>query len=62
MHPSLAPAGKLGLLGRAATPEERARIFDALFFEGERRIPYLQQFFVLMLLASPSLSASGALP
>jgi uncharacterized hydrophobic protein (TIGR00271 family) len=49
---SLAPVGKLGFRGRAATPEERARIFDALFFEGERRVPYLQQFFVLMVLSS----------
>ena len=52
MPSSLTPVGKLGFRGRAATPEERARIFDALFFEGEQRIPYLQQFFVLMLLSS----------
>ncbi len=49
---SLTPVGKLGFRGRAATPEERARIFDALFFEGEQRIPYLQKFFILMLLSS----------
>lgn len=52
MPSSLAPVGRLGFHGRMATPEERARIFDALFFEGERRIPYLQQFFVLMVLSS----------
>ena len=52
MPPSLAPVGRLGFRGRAASPEERARIFDALFFEGERRVPYLQQFLVLMLLSS----------
>ena len=55
---SLAPVGKLGLRGRAATPEERARIFDALFFEGAQRIPYLQQFFVLMVL-SATIAAFG---
>jgi uncharacterized hydrophobic protein (TIGR00271 family) len=52
MPSSLAPVGKLGFRGRAATPEERARIFDALFFEGAQRVPYLQQFFVLMVLSS----------
>ncbi len=52
MPSSLAPVGKLGFRGRMATPEERARIFDALFFEGARRVPYLQQFFVLMVLSS----------
>jgi uncharacterized hydrophobic protein (TIGR00271 family) len=49
---SLAPVGKLGFRGRMATPEERARIFDAFFFEGEQRVPYLQQFFVLTVLSS----------
>ena len=49
---SLAPVGKLGFRGRAATPEERSHIFEAYFFEGKRRVPYLQQFFVLMLLSS----------
>jgi uncharacterized hydrophobic protein (TIGR00271 family) len=49
---SLAPIGKLGFRGRAATPEERARILDAFYFEGDRRTPYLQQYFVLMLLSA----------
>jgi uncharacterized hydrophobic protein (TIGR00271 family) len=48
----LAPVGKLGFRGRSATPEERAQILDAFFFEGHRRIPYLQQYFVLMLLSA----------
>mgnify|MGYP001813739751 CR=1 FL=1 len=52
MSSSLAPVGKLGFRGRAATPEERARILDALFFEGARRVPYLQQFAALMVLSS----------
>ena len=58
MPPSLTPVGKLGFRGRTATPEERARIFDALFFEGEQRIPYLQQYFALMLL-SAAIAAFG---
>jgi len=49
---TLAPTGKLGFRGRSATPEEQAQVFDAFFFEGKRRIPYLQQFFTLMVLSS----------
>ena len=52
------PVGKLGFRGRAATPEERARILDTFFFEGDRRVPYLQQFFVLMVL-STAIAAFG---
>ena len=55
---SLAPTGKLGFRGRSATPEERAQVFDAFFFEGKRRIPYLQQFFTLMVL-SAAIAAFG---
>ena len=55
---SLAPVGKLGFRGRSATPEERSTILDSFFFEGERRIPYLQQFFVLMVL-SAAIAAFG---
>jgi uncharacterized hydrophobic protein (TIGR00271 family) len=50
--------GKLGFRGRSATPEEQAQIMDAFFFEGARRIPYLQQYFVLMLL-SATIAAFG---
>jgi uncharacterized hydrophobic protein (TIGR00271 family) len=49
---SLAPIGKLGFRGRRASPEEQAQVMDAFFFEGARRVPYLQQFFVLMLLSA----------
>ena len=49
---SLAPVGKLGFRGRKATPEERAHILDSFFFEDERRVPFLQQFFVLMVLSA----------
>jgi len=55
---SLAPTGKLGFRGRSATPEERAQVFEAFFFEGKRRIPYLQQFFTLMAL-SAAIAAFG---
>jgi uncharacterized hydrophobic protein (TIGR00271 family) len=49
---NVAPVGKLGFRGRAATPQERSRILDAFYFEGHRRTPYLQQFFVLMVLSA----------
>ena len=55
---TLAPTGKLGFRGRSATAEERAQVFEAFFFEGKRRIPYLQQFFVLMAL-SAAIAAFG---
>lgn len=55
---SLAPIGKLGFRGRRATPEERAKVMDTYFFEGKRRVPYLQQFFVLMVL-SATIAAFG---
>ena len=54
----LAPIGKLGFRGRRATPKEQAQIMDAFFFEGGRRVPYLQQFFVLMVL-SAAIAAFG---
>jgi len=49
---SLAPIGKLGFRGRRATPEEQAQVLEGYFHEGRRRVPYLQQFFVLMLLSA----------
>lgn len=55
---SLAPTGKLGFRGRSATPEERAKVFEAFFFEGKQRVPYLQQFFTLMVL-SAAIAAFG---
>lgn len=50
-HRFVIPTGRLGFRGRQATPEERAHLLDAFFFEGTRRRPYLQQFLALMLLA-----------
>ena len=55
---TLAPVGSLGFRGRHATAEERARVFETFFFEGRRRIPYLQQFFTLLLL-SAAIAAFG---
>jgi uncharacterized hydrophobic protein (TIGR00271 family) len=55
---TLAPVGSLGFRGRHATAEERARVFETFFFEGRRRIPYLQQFFTLLVL-SAAIAAFG---
>lgn len=55
---NLTPTGRLGLRGRHATAEERARVFEAFFFEGDRRLPYLVQFLVLILL-SAAIAAFG---
>jgi uncharacterized hydrophobic protein (TIGR00271 family) len=52
------PTGKAGIFGRRATPEELSRVFDTFFFEGDRRLPYLQQYFVLMVL-SATIAAFG---
>lgn len=49
---NVTPTGRLGFRGRQATPEERALILDEFFFEGDRRQPYLVQFFILMLLSA----------
>jgi uncharacterized hydrophobic protein (TIGR00271 family) len=57
-RPGIAFSGRLGFHGRRATPEERTRVLDSYFFEGGRRVPYLQQFFVLMVL-SATIAAFG---
>ena len=49
---NVTPTGRLGFRGRQATPEERALILDEFFFEGDRRQPYLVQFFILMVLSA----------
>lgn len=54
----LIPVGHLGFRGRKATAEERARVFEGFFFEGERRVPFLVQYFVLMAL-SATIAAFG---
>ena len=54
------PVGDLGVRGRELPPEERARIFDELFFEGDRRLPYLWRFGALMVFSS-AIAAFGLL-
>ena len=49
---NVTPTGRLGFRGRQATPEERELILDEFFFEGDRRQPYLVQFFILMVLSA----------
>lgn len=57
---NLVPTGELGVRGKELPPEERARIFDELFFEGDRRAPYLWRFFALMVFSS-TIAALGLL-
>ncbi|MGI9643088.1 MAG: DUF389 domain-containing protein [Acidimicrobiia bacterium] len=55
---ALVPTGKIGFRGRDLDLAERSRILDDLFFEGERRAPYLYRFAALMVL-SASIAALG---
>lgn len=54
------PSGEFGVRGRELSLEERARILDELFFEGDRRAPYLWRFVALILFSS-SIAAFGLL-
>jgi hypothetical protein len=45
---SLIPDGKMGTLGRDLSLENRSQILDVLFFESDRRKPYLFRFVSLM--------------
>ena len=49
---SLIPSGDLGVRGRELPLEERARILDELFFEEDRRVPYLWRFVSLIVFSS----------
>ena len=49
---SLIVSGPIGFQGKGLPPAERRRIFDDLFFEGERRRPYLSRFVVLIVLSA----------
>ena len=49
---SLIISGPIGFQGKGLPPAERRRIFDDLFFEGERRRPYLSRFVVLIVLSA----------
>lgn len=57
---SLIPSGELGVRGRELPLEERARLLDELFFEDDRRVPYLWRFAALILLSS-SIAGLGLL-
>ena len=49
---SLVVSGPIGFQGKGLPPNERRRIFDDLFFEDDRRGPYLRRFIVLIVLSS----------
>lgn len=49
---SLVVTGPIGFQGKGLPPSERRRIFDDLFFEGDRRGPYLKRFVVLIVLSA----------
>lgn len=49
---ALIPTGDLGVRGRELPLDERARIFDELFFEDERRVPYLWRFVALIVFST----------
>lgn len=58
MAQSLVPAGNIGLKGRKLRLKDRGRVFDELFFEGDRRIPYLWRFYALIVFSS-AIAAMG---
>ena len=49
---SLVVSGPIGFQGKGLPPNERKRIFDDLFFEDDRRGPYLKRFVVLIVLSA----------
>ena len=53
-----APIGRIGFRGRGLDLSERGRVLDELFFEGERRNPYLWRYVALAILSS-SIAALG---
>jgi uncharacterized hydrophobic protein (TIGR00271 family) len=57
---ALIPSGEFGVRGRELSLEERARILDELFFEDDRRVPYLWRFATLIVLSS-SIAGLGLL-
>ena len=52
------PHGELGRRGKGLTRAERSEVLDGLYFEGDRRAPYLWRFVALMLFSS-SIAALG---
>jgi len=55
---ALIPTGELGIRGRELSLDDRARILDELFFEDERRLPYLWRF-VSLIVFSTLIAALG---
>ena len=49
---SLTVTGPIGFQGKGLPHSERKRIFDDLYFEDERRRPYLSRFVVLLVLSA----------
>jgi len=49
---SLTVTGPIGFQGQELPHSERKRIFDDLYFEGDRRKPYLSRFVVLLVLSA----------
>lgn len=49
---SLIPKGRIGFRGAGQSLEDRSRILDELFYEGDRRDPYLWRFFTLIVMSS----------
>ena len=58
MTRSLVPRGRIGFRGRDLDLADRGRVLDELFFEGDRRIPYLSRYATLAVL-SASIAALG---
>lgn len=52
MERSLIPQGRLGFRSHGLTSQERAAVLDELFYEGDRRKPYLGHFFTLMVIST----------
>lgn len=57
---TLIPAGDFGVRGRELPVEERGRILDELFFEDDRRGPFLWRFVTLIVFSS-AIAALGLL-
>jgi uncharacterized hydrophobic protein (TIGR00271 family) len=49
---SLVVSGPIGFQGEDLPPDERRRVFDALYFEGDRQRPYILRFTVLIILSA----------
>ena len=48
----LIPSGDIGFLGRDLDREERGTVLDDLYFEDDRRVPYLYRYAALMVFSA----------